>query len=96
MAYRLFFIIILALFAQPSSAQYNSDHKKVNEKYTPAKEGMPGYYDQNTRRLFKQGKWAEGYKILTEGLKKYSWLSSLNELMGTYWVHDKQYDKARY
>lgn len=96
MAYRLFFIIILALFAQPSSAQYNSDHKKVNEKYTPAKEGMPGYYDQNTRRLFKQGKWAEGYKILTEGLKKYSWLSSLNELMGTYWVHYKQYDKARY
>ncbi len=96
MAYRLSLIITLALLALPVSAQYNSDHRKMNEKFTPAKEGMPAYYEQNTRRLFKQGKWAEGYKILIEGLKKYGSLSTLNELMGTYWVHYRQYDKARY
>lgn len=96
MAYKLYIILLLALFAQPSMAQYNSDHKKLNEKFTPAKEGMPGYYDQNTRKLFKQGKWAEGHKLLVEGMKKYSTLSSLNELMGSYWMHYRQYDKARY
>ena len=81
----------------PAMAQNRADKKQVlKEKYTPAKKGMPAYYDQNVRKLFKQNKWAEGKKLLDEGMEKYGYLSDLNELMGSYWLHYKQYDKARY
>ncbi len=94
--YRICVLTACMLLGLPAAAQYNQDHKAVNEKFTPTQKGTPGYYEQNVRRLFKQGKWTEGKKLLDEGLEKYSWLSALNELMGNYWMRAKQYDKARF
>lgn len=56
----------------------------------------PDYYEANVRQLFRQNKWAEGKKLLEEGWKDYGTLSVLNELMGKYYYHYKQYDKARF
>ena len=94
--YRLCVLTAWLLLGLPAAAQYNQNHKAVNEKFTPTQKGTPGYYDHNARLLFKQGKWAEGKKLLDEGMEKYGYLSALNELMGNYWMHCKQYDRARY
>ncbi len=59
-------------------------------------EKNPGYYEETVRSHFKQGQWAAGKKLLDEGMKEYSYVSALNELMGQYYYHFKQYDKARY
>lgn len=59
-------------------------------------EKNPGYYDEMVRSYFKSGQWAAGKKLLDEGMKDYSYVSGLNELMGQYYYHFKLYDKARY
>ena len=59
-------------------------------------EKNPGYYEETVRSHFKQGQWAAGKKLLDEGMKNYSYVSALNELMGQYYYHFKRYDKARY
>lgn len=95
----IFIIATLLTLTSPLAAQdnlVNKRHYTDKRKFTPALEGTPGYYDLNTRSLFKQGKWKEGKAILDKGMENYGSLSALNELMGQYWLHYSQYDKARY
>lgn len=80
----------------PSMAQHRQQHAKTNRNFTPAKEGLPAYYEQQTRALFKSGKWAEGLKMVEKGFDRYGQLSTYNELLGMYWLHYKKYDKARF
>lgn len=99
MKHSIFFIATLLSLSLPLAAQdklVNQRHYTDKRKYTPALEGTPAYYEFNTRNLFKQGKWQEGKAILDKGMDNYGSLSALNELMGQYWLHFNQYDKARY
>lgn len=93
--YRWCIILMLGLMVQPMLAQ-NQKNSRRNDNYTPTKKGTPGYYDYTVRHLFKQGLWGSGKKLLDEGLSKYETVWSLNELMGSYWLHYKKYDRARY
>lgn len=56
----------------------------------------PDYYEANAREHFKNRRWSEGKKLLEEGWPAYGDLSVMNELMGKYYYHFKQYDKARF
>lgn len=68
--------------------------------------GTTAYYEQKVRKDFKEGRWEEGKTLLDEGIKKYSQMSALHELMGKYYTHTAEtrhtadsiayYDKARY
>ena len=93
--YRWCIILMLGLMVQPMLAQDKKNSRR-NDNYTPTKKGTPGYYDYTVRHLFKQGLWGSGKKLLDEGLSKYEAVWSLNELMGSYWLHYKKYDRARY
>lgn len=88
--------MLLFSFVLPSVAQNKQSREHLNKKYTPAKEGMPAYYEQQARALFKRGKWAEGRKMVEKGYDQYGSLSAYNELLGTYWYQYKNYDKARF
>lgn len=101
MAGKIFIIAALTLTcALPLASQSKQQQQRQQRSSTMnsifIKEGTPAYYEHNTRQLFKQGKWEQGRKLLEEGLKSYESLSALNELMGSYWLHHNQYDKARY
>ncbi len=61
-----------------------------------SKTKTPDYYEATARKCFKENKWAEGKKVLDEGWEYYGDLSVMNELMGKYYYHFKQYDKARF
>lgn len=45
---------------------------------------------------FTNGNWESGKKILDEGLAKHSKYSDFHMLLGKYYLHYKEYDKARY
>lgn len=94
---KIFIFSILLLCSNAIAAQSGQNLRNaVSQKIASLREGTPAYYDHQTRQLFKQGKWEQGKQLLEKGLSKYESLSSLNELMGEYWLHYKQYDKARY
>lgn len=69
---------------------------RTDKNITAGIEKSPGYYEENVRKLFKNGQWAAGKQLLDEGYKYYPYLSALNELMGQYYYQYKQYDKARF
>lgn len=96
MRYKILTIAILFSAVLTSTAQNTQNREHLSRKYTPAKEGLPAYYEQQARALFKSGKWAEGRKMVEEGYDKFGSLSAYNELLGTYWYHYKNYDKARF
>ncbi|WP_373697360.1 tetratricopeptide repeat protein, partial [Porphyromonas loveana] len=54
------------------------------------------YYDVNVTRLFKEGNYAGGYKLLEEGLRAYPTATHLNKLMGRYYYQKKDYNNARF
>ena len=57
----------------------------------------PDYYEVKVRAMFKSGQWDSGKLILDEGMKHYTDVSGLNELLGRYYYqYRKDYDKARY
>lgn len=88
----------MLLLCMPATAQrvQHRQRSTISQRIEDAREGTPGYYEIATRKLFKQGKWEEGRQILQKGLNKYETISALNELMGEYWLHLNQYDKARF
>lgn len=57
---------------------------------------LPEYYWGNVRSMFRKNQWEKGKALLDQGMKLYPDASSLNELMGQYYYHHKQYDKSRY
>jgi tetratricopeptide (TPR) repeat protein len=63
---------------------------------SPAENITQKDYEDLVRRLFHQGQWKDGKKVLDEGLSKYESNPVLNMLLGYYWLHHKQYDRARY
>lgn len=79
----LLIAMLLTGYIMPSSAMFT--------KYRTS-----DYYEANTREHFRHNRWAEGKKLLDEGWKLYGDLSVMNELMGRYYYHYKQYDKARF
>lgn len=62
----------------------------------PVVKGSQKDYADRVQRLFKQNQWAAGKKVLDEGMGKYEFDATLNRLMGSYWLHYNQYDRARY
>ena len=94
--HRLYTALLLAALIAPPMVAQERQNSRRNDNYTPTKKGTPGYYDQKVRQMFKQGDWEGGKTLLDEGLAKYQTVSGLNELMGSYWLHHKDYDKARY
>lgn len=53
-------------------------------------------YISNTNKQFSLGKWGAGKTILDEAMKEHTSDSDLKMLLGKYYFHYKQYDKARY
>lgn len=60
------------------------------------KQHLPEYYWSHARTMFEENKWGQGKAILDQGLKLYPDASPINEQMGRYYYHFKQYNKARY
>ena len=88
---------LVAPVAPAPHALAQSTARSARDKdYTPAWKGTVRDYEQKVRRLFRQGSWEEGRKVLDEGLGKYEADAALNQLLGSYWLHHRQYDKARY
>lgn len=54
------------------------------------------YYDVTVTRLFKEGNFSGGYKLLEEGVRAYPNATYLNKLMGQYYLQKRDYNKARY
>lgn len=54
------------------------------------------YYDVSVSKLYKEGNYESGFKLLEEGLRTYPNATHLNELMGKYYIHKNDLDKARY
>lgn len=61
-----------------------------------AKIYTPEEYSNKISAYFSDEQWEEGYELLGEALKKYPSVSDLQGLMGKYWYHRKNLDKARY
>lgn len=57
---------------------------------------MPDYYVQMVQSHFSKEDWQSGKTVLDEALEKYPSDSNLRWLMGKYWVHEDDYNKARY
>lgn len=53
------------------------------------------YYDK-VQEMYGDEQWQSGKKILDSGLKRYPDDSGLNTLAGKYWLHEEEYDKARF
>ncbi|MBO5660024.1 MAG: hypothetical protein J6R98_03180, partial [Bacteroidaceae bacterium] len=53
------------------------------------------YYDR-VQEEFGQQHWNRGKQIVDEGLKRYPDDTNLNTLAGKYWLHNEQYEKARF
>lgn len=62
----------------------------------PAQTRSLEYYETNVRAHFRQGRWQEGKALLDQALKPYGTLSPINELLGWYYYHQKEYEKARF
>lgn len=56
----------------------------------------PDYFAQIVQSHYSKEDWESGKAVLDEALKKYPSDSNLRWLMGKYWVHQEDYDKARY
>lgn len=54
------------------------------------------HFTQRASIEYQKGNWAEGRRIVEEGLEKYPKNSDLHMLMGKYYYEQKIYDKARY
>lgn len=54
------------------------------------------YYDVTVSRLFKEGNFSGGYRLLEEGVRSYPNATHLNKLMGQYYLHKRDYNKSRY
>ena len=94
---RVKILLIIAVVAATSLVSSLPTMAQVKRNsITDLIEKNPGYYDEMVRNYFKSGQWAAGKKLLDEGMKEYSYVSALNELMGQYYYHFKLYDKARY
>lgn len=61
-----------------------------------AKFFTPEEYVTKVSAYFSDEQWEEGYKLLGEAIGKYPSVSGLQGLMGKYWYHLKDLDKARY
>lgn len=83
----LYILLIMSLLLCVSTESYAIFTKKYK---------TPDYYESNAREHFKYRRWAEGKKLLDEAWPAYGDLSVMNELMGRYYYHYKQYDKARF
>ncbi|MDD3437030.1 MAG: tetratricopeptide repeat protein [Candidatus Gastranaerophilales bacterium] len=56
----------------------------------------PDEYVVRANELFNSDDWENGKKIVDEGLSKYPKNSDLRMLSGKYYLHKKEYDRARY
>lgn len=56
----------------------------------------PDYYVQTVQSHFSKEDWQGGKSVLDKALEKYPSDSNLRWLMGRYYVHQEDYDKARY
>ena len=87
----------LALPVLPAGTALAQQARSTRGKdYTPAWKGTQRDYEQKVRRLFRQGNWEGGKKVLDEALGKYESDPQLNQLLGAYWLHYSQYNRARY
>ncbi len=91
----IYILITFLLLSLSASAQVKSSSRAVRDMVA-AKEGTPVYYEHQARRLFKQGKWEQGLNMVKKGMEIDESVSALNELLGQYWLHRNQHDKARY
>lgn len=57
---------------------------------------VPEEYAAQATEYFTDEDWEAGRAVLEEGLRKYPKASDLQGLMGKYWFHARNYDKARY
>jgi YaiO family outer membrane protein len=90
-------LLILGLTLSPlTTLAVPRGGEPLYQDHTPDWKGTPRDYENRVRSLFKQGKWDEGKKVCTEGLDKYESSAALNRLMGSYWMHYSQLDRARY
>lgn len=95
MSKTIYILITFLLLSLSASAQVKSSSRAVRD-VVAAQEGTPVYYEHQARRLFKQGKWEQGLNMVKKGMEIDEFVSALNELLGQYWLHRNQHDKARY
>lgn len=53
-------------------------------------------YEEEIRAYFARDEWDYGKQVLDRAIKKYPSASPMNELMGQYYLHYKEYDNARF
>lgn len=54
------------------------------------------HYDNEIRRCFKENRWDAGLYMLGEATNEYDGIYNFYELHGWYYLHNKEYNKARY
>lgn len=68
----------------------------VSYRNSYAYKKIPQHYTDLAKDLFADSRWGDGKVILDDGLKEYPLDPTINYLLGYYWWHAKNYDKARY
>lgn len=79
-------LCILLIMAATTTVQAEDD-----KKFT-----LPVEYYDRVQEMFGDEQWHSGKKVLDAGLKRYPYDSNLNALAGKYWLHEENYDKARF
>lgn len=84
------YLLLAVLLAIGISAAQTDGSKDKDKQH------LPEYYWSHARSLFEENKWSQGKAILDKGLRYYPDASPINEQMGRYYYHFKQYNKSRY
>lgn len=79
--FSVFFVALLLLASVGNSYAY----KKI-----------PQHFTDLAKELFEESRWGDGKVILDDGLKEYPLDPTINYLLGYYWWHARNYDRARY
>lgn len=90
-------LIIYIAFALCLFAGVTESHAQATKQARAEKSfKTEAAYEEEISNLFKQGKWEQGKKLIESVWDSYGSVSGMSELAGWYWVHKKNYDKARY
>ena len=94
--------LLLLMVALPVVAQDKKTNRTPTTKYTKAKAveeltpDMPKWYSEKARKLIKKGAWRSAKTVLDKGVETYSDDPNIRWLLGRYYEHIGDLNKARY
>ena len=99
---KIFVILCLAIAAQPMMAQGADNPRTKVGKYAKAKSqeiltpDMPQWYVEKARKLIKKGAWRSAKTVLDKAVETFPDDPNTRWLLGRYYEHVGDLDKARY